>query len=146
MTFVLSFPLTGERRNERPALRGLCLHDQGLAPAHPGSSLKSLALLTDEQLVELARDLGTDADDPWAVFASDTPEGELCRERARGLELEEAPSNEPPTVPAEFSRGHDAKESTQQAFGRFFVDLAHEAPDVAARWQPLVLMSPPQPT
>ena len=36
-------------------------------------------------------------------------------------------------------RAHAARQSTQQAFGRFFVDLAHGAPEVAAR---VVTVSP----
>jgi pyruvate dehydrogenase E1 component len=42
-------------------------------------------------------------------------------------------------VPAEFDRAHSGRESTQQAFGRFFVDLAHAAPEVAAH---VVTVSP----
>lgn len=39
---------------------------------------------------------------------------------------------EPPPVPADLGRSHDGLESTQQSVGRFFMDLAHEAPKVAA--------------
>jgi pyruvate dehydrogenase E1 component len=43
-------------------------------------------------------------------------------------------------VPAELGRDHrSGSESTQQAFGRFFVDLTHEAPEVARR---VVTVSP----
>ena len=47
------------------------------------------ALLTDEQFAELAKQLGTDADDPWAPFDAGSPEGELAAAaaasaRARG--------------------------------------------------------------
>jgi pyruvate dehydrogenase E1 component len=45
----------------------------------------------------------------------------------------------PPAVPSEVGRGHSGLVSTQQAFGRFFVDLAHGAPEVAAR---VVTVSP----
>ncbi len=37
------------------------------------------------------------------------------------------------------SRGHNGRESTQQAFGRFFTDLSHEAEAVAKR---VVTVSP----
>ena len=40
--------------------------------------------------------------------------------------------HEPPPVPAELGRAHTGTGSTQQALGRLFVDLAHEAPEVAA--------------
>src|SRR5213078_1389909 len=46
---------------------------------------------------------------------------------------------EPPSIPPQFSRGHRGQESTQQAFGRFFTDLGHEAKDTAAR---VVTVSP----
>ncbi len=39
----------------------------------------------------------------------------------------------------QFDRGHAGAESTQQAFGRFFVDLAHAAPQLARR---VVTVSP----
>ena len=42
-------------------------------------------------------------------------------------------------MPATLGRKHRGKESTQQAFGRFFVDLVHDAPEVAER---VVTVSP----
>jgi pyruvate dehydrogenase E1 component len=42
-------------------------------------------------------------------------------------------------VPPSLGRTHRGKESTQQAFGRFFVDLVHEAPEVTER---VVTVSP----
>src|SRR5205823_2763145 len=77
--------------------------------------------------------------DPWAAFDPSSPEGELCRATAERLER---PSVEParaPAVPPEVGRKHVGQEATQQAFGRFFVDLAHEAPEVAAH---VVTVSP----
>jgi pyruvate dehydrogenase E1 component len=91
------------------------------------------ALVSGEQLEQLAEQLGADPKDPWSLFTEESPEAEVCRKRAQALKAEPVEALSPPAVPAEFSRGHNAKESTQQAFGRFFVDLAHEAPDVAAR-------------
>ena len=97
------------------------------------------ALLTVDQWRELAPALGADADDPWQMFAPGTAEDALCRAAAE--RLERAPTPEPVTVavPAEIGRDHVGRASTQQAFGRFFVDLAHAAPDVAAR---VVTVSP----
>ena len=37
----------------------------------------------------------------------------------------------PPPVPQDVGREHGGRASTQQAFGRFFTDLAHAAPEVA---------------
>jgi pyruvate dehydrogenase E1 component len=97
------------------------------------------ALLTHEQLAELAEQLGGDTDDPWAGFEAGSPEAELCAAAAARLEREPAKAVEPPSVPPALGREHRGSESTQQAFGRFWVDLAREAPEVAAR---VVTVSP----
>jgi pyruvate dehydrogenase E1 component len=97
------------------------------------------ALLTTEQWEALAPQLGADASDPWARFAAGTSEADLCREVAQRLVREPRPPKPPPATPAEVGRSHTGVASTQQAFGRFFVDLAHSAPEVAAR---VVTVSP----
>ena len=98
------------------------------------------ALLNGDQYGELARTLGTDPQDPWAGFAEGSPEAELCAATGRRLERP-APTSAapPPDVPADLGREHKGKESTQQAFGRFFVDLVREAPQVSER---VVTVSP----
>jgi pyruvate dehydrogenase E1 component len=103
---------------------------------HPGNHS---ALLTVDQWEELAADLGADPRDPWAAFDPSTPEGELCRAAAERLERPSVKPARAPAVPPEVGRKHVGQESTQQAFGRFFVDLAHEAPEVAAH---VVTVSP----
>jgi pyruvate dehydrogenase E1 component len=97
------------------------------------------ALLTVEQFEALAEQLGADPGDPWAQFDPASPEGELASAAATALAREEPEPHEPPRVPAQLGRQHRGKESTQQAFGRFFVDLVHDAPDVAER---VVTVSP----
>jgi pyruvate dehydrogenase E1 component len=97
------------------------------------------ALLTVEQFEELAEQLGADPRDPWAPFDPASPEGELASAAAAALAREEPEPHEPPRVPAQLGREHRGKESTQQAFGRFFVDLVHDAPEVAER---VVTVSP----
>ena len=97
------------------------------------------ALLTNEQFEQLAGQLGADPADPWAPFDSGSPEGELAATAATVLAREEPELRSPPEVPPTLGRKHRGKESTQQAFGRFFVDLVHEAPDVAER---VVTVSP----
>jgi len=100
------------------------------------------ALLTVPQFRELAQRLGADPEDMWATFAEGTPEAEICRGAAARLGSASEPKfhAEPPAVPADLGRDHGmGRESTQQAFGRFFVDLVREAPDVARR---VVTVSP----
>ena len=97
------------------------------------------ALLTREQMLELAEALDADADDPWAAFDPAGPEGELCAAAGAALAGNAPEPVAPPKVPPGLGRRHRGLESTQQAFGRFFVDLVHEAPEVAER---VVTVSP----
>ncbi len=98
------------------------------------------ALLNDEQYLELAAALGADPADPWAGFEDGSAEAELCAAAARRLERPAPRSvREAPQVPEHLGRAHTGSESTQQAFGRFFVDLVREAPEVAER---VVTVSP----
>jgi pyruvate dehydrogenase E1 component len=97
------------------------------------------ALLTGDQMAELAATLGADAERPWAAFDPASPEGDLCAAAASALARDEPEPAAPPPVPVALGRTHRGQESTQQAFGRFFVDLVREAPDVAER---VVTVSP----
>jgi pyruvate dehydrogenase E1 component len=97
------------------------------------------ALLTRDQILELAEALGADADEPWAAFDPASPEGELCAAAAAALARDEPEPVPPPPVPPALGRSHRGQESTQQAFGRFFSDLVREAPEVAER---VVTVSP----
>ncbi len=97
------------------------------------------ALLTRDQMIALAAALGADAGQPWAAFQATSPEGELCAAAATALARDEPQPAPPPRVPPALGRTHRGQESTQQAFGRLFVDLVHDAPDVAER---VVTVSP----
>jgi pyruvate dehydrogenase E1 component len=90
------------------------------------------ALLNDAQWRELAARLGADADDPWAPFPERSAEAEMCATTARRLERERLEQRRPPAVPDDLGRDHTGSVSTQQAFGRFLMDLAHHAPETAA--------------
>jgi pyruvate dehydrogenase E1 component len=103
---------------------------------HPGNHS---ALLSREQWQELAVELGADAADPWARFGAGSPEQELCERTAERLQRPAIDRRPPPLVPHDLDRPRRGSESTQQGFGRFFMDLAHAAPDVAAR---VVSLSP----
>ncbi len=89
------------------------------------------ALLSSEQWQQLAGRLGAEHSDPWRGFGEGTPEWELCRAAAERLRRVELPRREPPVAPSDFGRVHAGSASTQQSFGRFFVDLAHEASELA---------------
>jgi pyruvate dehydrogenase E1 component len=97
------------------------------------------ALLDAEQWRRLAADLHADAAEPWARFPVGSPEAELCRRAAERLRREPVTPVAPPAVPPAVGREHTGRISTQQAFGRLFVDLARAAPEVAAR---VVTVSP----
>jgi pyruvate dehydrogenase E1 component len=97
------------------------------------------ALMSDEQWAQLAAQLGADSTDPWAAFPEGAPEAELCRRAAERLERPALPVAQAPAVPRDVGRVHTSTASTQQAFGRFFVDLARAHPDVARR---VVTVSP----
>jgi pyruvate dehydrogenase E1 component len=103
---------------------------------HPGNHS---ALLTLAQWEQLAQDLGANSADPWATFPDRSPEAELCHQIASRLTRPLIEFHEPPTVPAELGRNHRGTASTQQAFGRLFLDLGHSAPEVADR---VVTVSP----
>jgi pyruvate dehydrogenase E1 component len=89
------------------------------------------ALLTVDQWRSLAERLGADPDDPWRPFEDGSDEAELCRTAAGRLQRPPLDSKAPPEVPPDLGRRHTGTAATQQAFGRFFVDLAHNAPEVA---------------
>jgi pyruvate dehydrogenase E1 component len=97
------------------------------------------ALMSAEQWVQLAEELGADIADPWAAFPAGAPEAELCRLAAERLRRPPLPVAEARAVPRDVGRVHTSTASTQQAFGRFFVDLARAQPEVAQR---VVTVSP----
>jgi pyruvate dehydrogenase E1 component len=97
------------------------------------------ALIDDGQWRSLAGELGADADDPWASFERGSPEAELCAATAQRLVREAVRDVIVAPVPESLGRDHIGSASTQQAFGRFFVDLARDASAVAER---VVTVSP----
>ncbi len=97
------------------------------------------ALLSEDQMRELASSLGASWEDPWAGFPPGSPEAALCASVAARLAREQVEGAAPPAVPTSLGRSHAGRVSTQQALGRFFLDLHRAAPEVAAR---VVTLSP----
>ncbi len=97
------------------------------------------ALLNHSQYRELAAKLGEDPEDPFAPLEPGSPEAELCVATARRLKRGATRAVPAPKMPADLGRKHHGRFSTQKAFGRFFVDLEREAPEIAAR---VVTVSP----
>ena len=100
------------------------------------------ALLNGEQYGAAGRGAGRRPGGPVGdVRATASPEAELCASAARRLARppRRARRRVRRRCPADLGREHKGTASTQQAFGRFFVDLVREAPEVAER---VVTVSP----
>jgi pyruvate dehydrogenase E1 component len=103
---------------------------------HPGNHS---ALLSVEQWRQLGLELGADPDMPWANFAPRSPEAVACAAAAERLTRPEPQLKAVAKLPVELGISRRGAESTQQALGRFLLDLSRVAPEVAAR---LVTVSP----
>ena len=131
-----------ERTPDRPSVVfAYTIKARGLpTQGHPANHS---ALLSTDQWRALAAELDADPDDPWATFRPDSPAAQLCSTVAARLRRDEPLAIDPAAdelgMPTELDRKHAPQTSTQQALGRFFVDLTHVAPAVAAR---VVTVSP----
>jgi pyruvate dehydrogenase E1 component len=97
------------------------------------------SLLTSDQWEALAPQLGASIEDPWAPFDEASDESRLCWEAWRRLMRPTRNPARSPKVPVDFGHVHHAAASTQQALGRFFLELSRSAPEVARR---VVTVSP----
>jgi pyruvate dehydrogenase E1 component len=97
------------------------------------------ALLTSDQMRELASRLGTDPDRPWDRFDSGSDAGQLCADAARRLLRPDYPLRPVPSIPEDIGRTPTGTASTQAALGRVLLDLSREAPEAARR---VVTVSP----
>lgn len=97
------------------------------------------ALLTTDQLGELASALGSDPTDPWRRFVGAGAEAERCA--AVADRLRRAPSAAPPVVavPEDLGRTPKGLATTQAALGRTLLDVNRAAPEVGRR---IVSVSP----
>ena len=112
---------------------------KGYGLATEGHPQNHSALLTAQQLTDLAARTGADPEHPWRGFADACPEAALCAATAQRLRREPAPGGEPPAVPADLGRTPAGVATTQAALGRALLDVNREAPDVGAR---IVTVSP----
>jgi pyruvate dehydrogenase E1 component len=97
------------------------------------------ALLTAEQMRDLAHRVGMELEHPWARFEAHTAEGRLCAQAAELLRRDAVPAVTPIDVPADLGRTPAGTATTQAALGRTLLDLHRAAPDVGRR---LVTVSP----
>jgi pyruvate dehydrogenase E1 component len=97
------------------------------------------ALLTAEQIKELAGHLGADADQPWRRPADGGAAARLCAQTAERLKRRPVARHAPPGVPKDLGRTPAGMATTQAALGRALLDLTREAPEAAAR---VVTVSP----
>jgi pyruvate dehydrogenase E1 component len=112
---------------------------KGYGLATEGHPQNHSALLTAQQLADLAARTGAAPESPWRGFADGTPEAALCAATAQRLRREPAPGAEPPAVPADLGRTPAGVATTQAALGRALLDVNRDAPGVGAR---IVTVSP----
>jgi len=112
---------------------------KGYGLATKGHPQNHSALMTEEQMCELADRLGTDLQHPWQTFTDGSPEQQLCAVTAERLRRAEDDQHTPPAVPADIGRTPSGSATTQAALGRVLLDLTREAPDAARR---VVTVSP----
>ena len=100
------------------------------------------ALLSDEQMRELAVHLGTAPaypDQPWHRFADGTAAARLCADTAQQLKRPGVVAHVPPDIPMDLGRSPTGVATTQASLGRALLDLTREAPEAARR---VVTVSP----
>jgi pyruvate dehydrogenase E1 component len=112
---------------------------KGYGLAMQGHPQNHSALLTDDQMRELASRVGASLDEPWSQFPETHAAHKLCVETAARLRRQSHPMTEPPAVPADIGRTPTGNATTQAALGRLLLDLTRDAPDVAGR---VVTVSP----
>ena len=97
------------------------------------------ALLTGDQMEQLAETTGSVLEEPWKVFDDGTEAADLCVARAASLARTPVRAARPDLVPTSTGRHHRAPISTQAVLGRLLADVARDAPKAGAR---LVTCSP----
>lgn len=97
------------------------------------------ALLTEQQMRDLATRVAADLDDPWRPFPATGEAHRLCEKTAELLRRPDVHRTPPPELPADFGRTPKGTTTTQAVLGRVLLDLARQAPEAARR---IVTVSP----
>ena len=135
-------------RHARPIAHRWCSRTRSRRVRLPteGHPANHSALLSPDQWRALAGELDADADDPWATFVPGRPNPSCARPPPAAAPRRSADRSSR----SRCRRARPAARpvgSTQQALGRFFVDLTHVAPPVAgAGSSPSAPMSRRRPT
>jgi len=111
---------------------------KGYGLATEGHPQNHSALLTEQQVQELAARTGVDPARPWGRFKDGSPEAVACAAAER-LHREPIPDLPPVDVPADLGRTPQGVGTTQAALGRTLLDLNRAAPATGAR---IVTVSP----
>jgi len=112
---------------------------KGYGLAMEGHPQNHSALLTVEQLTELASRAGVDPGHPWQRFPAVSAEGELCAATAWRLRRPPPAPTPSPDLPADLGRTPAGVATTQAALGRALLDLSRAAPEAGRR---IVTVSP----
>jgi pyruvate dehydrogenase E1 component len=112
---------------------------KGRGLASEGHPQNHSALLTLDQLSELAHRVGVDPDRPWQKFPSGSAEEKLCADTAGRLRREQPAVATTLELPGDLGRTPHGVATTQAALGRSLLDLNRAAPEVGRR---IVTVSP----
>ncbi|MEV6265205.1 pyruvate dehydrogenase [Streptomyces sp. NPDC051784] len=97
------------------------------------------SLLTEDQMRQLAEEVGTDLDNPWEGFPADSAAARLCAGTGARLRRDPVPEQAAPAIPTDIGRTPTGVATTQAALGRTLLDLTRSAPEAARR---VVTVSP----
>lgn len=91
------------------------------------------ALLSEDQMIALAKACGTELSDPWRPFDSDSVSAQLCTKRAAVLAREPMRPSEPLQIPTSLGHAHRKATSTQATLGRLLTDFIRDVPLASTR-------------
>ena len=112
---------------------------KGYGLASEGHPQNHSALLTAEELTQLAHRASADPRHPWQKFPIGSAEDQLCAATARRLHREQPAAASSPDLPADLGRTPAGVATTQAALGRTLLDLSRAAPEAGRR---IVTVSP----